>query len=254
MRNVHKLIMTGLMTAMITVGTMAIMIPIPFTGGYIHAGDSMIFLAVLILGWRYGAFSAGVGSAFADILGGYANWAPFTLVIKALMAVLMGIAIEKCMGKKRNTAILSIVTAAFWLVFNFGVKQIVKFNAAANPKGLISEDLTLSQLPAFLEKVQSQLMLAALIIPVFLIIIAIYIKMKENFFIPVHQILGITLAGLWMVFGYYIAGGLILGNFAVSAFSIPANIIQFSLGFLIAALILVALSKTPAYKYFTYRK
>lgn len=254
MKNMHKLILTSLMTAMVTVSTMAIMIPVPFTGGYIHAGDSMIFLAVLILGWRYGAFASGVGSALADMLSGYANWAFFTLVIKGFMAVFMGTAIEKCSGNKRNTAVLSIITAGFWIIFNFGVKQIIKYNAATNAQGLVSEDVTLSQLPAFLDKVQSELMIGALIIPAILIIIAVYVKIKENFLVPIYHILGITLSGLWMVFGYYIAGGLMLGNYAVSAFSIPWNIVQFSLGFLISVLIAAALSKTPVYKYFTYKK
>jgi uncharacterized membrane protein len=96
-------------------------------------------------------------------------------------------------------------------------------------------------------------MLAALLIPVFLIIIAFALKKKEHYSIPLSEILGMTLAGLWMVFGYYIAGGILYGNFAVSAFSIPMNMLQFIIGFLVASLITAALSKTPAVKYFTFR-
>jgi uncharacterized membrane protein len=95
MTNTYKLTLTGLMTAAVTVATMAIMIPVPNTGGYIHAGDSMVFLSVLVLGWRYGAFAAGVGSALADVLSGYMLWAPSTLIIKTLMAVLMGLPSKK---------------------------------------------------------------------------------------------------------------------------------------------------------------
>jgi uncharacterized membrane protein len=94
-------------------------------------------------------------------------------------------------------------------------------------------------------------MLVALLIPVFLIFIALVLKKKEHYSIPMSAILGMTLAGLWMVFGYYIAGGILYGNFAVSAFSIPMNMIQFIIGFLVASLITAALSKTPATKYFS---
>lgn len=34
--------------------------------------------------------AGGVGSALADVLSGYAHWAPFTLIIKGLMGYLVG--------------------------------------------------------------------------------------------------------------------------------------------------------------------
>ena len=61
----------------------------------------MIFLSVLILGKKYGAFASGVGSALADLLGGYAYYAPWTFVVKTLMAVVMGAALEY-LEKKSN--------------------------------------------------------------------------------------------------------------------------------------------------------
>jgi len=251
--NTKKIILTGLMMALVTIATMILMVPVPFTNGYIHLGDSMIFLSVLILGWRYGAVASGVGSALADIFSGYVQWAPWTLCIKGLMALLMGLAIEKCINSKKNIIWLSLATAGFWVVFNMAIKYIINYQAATNAAALMSEDVPdASALEAFINGVQSQLMIAALLIPVFLIIIAIYIRKKEHLVIPVYQILGMTLAGLWMVFGYYIAGGLLYGNFAVSAFSVPWNMVQFVLGFLIAALVTAALLKTPARKYFTY--
>ncbi len=252
--NTKKTILTGLMMALVTVSTMVFIIPVPFTSGYIHLGDSMIFLSVLILGYRYGAVAAGVGSALADVFVGYANWAPWTLCIKGIMALMMGLAIEKCMKSKRNIIYLSIITAAFWGLFNFIVHQIIQSQMASNPQSLLSEDVKdLSALGELINQVQSQLMLVALLIPVFLIIIALYIRKKEHLVIPVYQLLGMTLGGLWMVFGYYIAGGLMYGNFAVSAFSIPWNMVQFVIGFLIAALITAALYKTPIKKFFTYK-
>lgn len=252
--NTKKIILTGLMMALVTVATMVFIIPVPFTSGYIHLGDSMIFLSVLILGWRYGAVAAGVGSALADIFVGYANWAPWTLCIKGIMALMMGLAIEKCMKNKKNIIYLSIITVAFWGVFNFIVQKIIQFQVTSNPQSLLSVDIKdLTALGEFINNIQSQLMFVALLIPAFLIIIALYIRKKEHLVIPVYQLIGMTLGGLWMVFGYYIAGGLMYGNFAVSAFSIPWNMVQFVVGFFIAALITAALYKTPIKKFFTYK-
>jgi len=92
---VMNLVLMGLMTCLVIVTTMFIKIPIPMTQGYVHLGDSMIFLAVLILGKKNGSIAAGVGSAMGDILGGYAVWAPWTLVIKFIMAWILGIFAER---------------------------------------------------------------------------------------------------------------------------------------------------------------
>ena len=245
----NTIIMTGLMMAITTIATMVIAIPVPFTNGYIHLGDSMIFLSVLILGWRYGTVAAGVGSALADLFLGYVHWAPWTLVIKGMMALLMGLVIAKCIGNKRNTVIACFTTAGLWLVFNYAVGRIVSHETTHNPAALLTDEVpTVSELGGFINSMQSQLMLAALLIPVFLIIISLVIRKTEHVVIPLSEILGMTLAGLWMVFGYYIAGGIMYGNFAVSAFSIPMNMIQFVMGFLVAALLRAALSKTPLFK------
>jgi len=251
----NKIILTGLMMALTTIATMVIAVPVPFANGYIHLGDSMVFLSVLVLGWRYGAVAAGVGSALADIFLGYVLYAPWTLCIKAIMAVLMGLVIEKAAGNAKNTLIVAVSTVVVWLGFHFAVNRIIAAEAANNPASLFSEEVTdLSQLGEFLNSMQSQLMVAALAIPVFLLLVTFIVKKKENFAVPLVEVLGMTLAGLWMVFGYYIAGGIMYGSFAVSAFSIPMNMIQFVVGFLVAALLMAALSKTPVIKNFSGRK
>ncbi len=92
---VQTLVMTALMMCLIMVMTIIIRIPVPATQGYIHLGDCMIFLGVLLLGWKYGAVAAGVGSALADLWGGYAMYAPITLVVKFVMAMVVGLFIQR---------------------------------------------------------------------------------------------------------------------------------------------------------------
>ena len=92
---VMRLVLAALMACLILVGTSLFKIPVPMTQGYVHLGDAMIFLAVMLMGKRDGALAAGIGSALGDLLGGYAFWMPWTFVIKFLMAFLMGIFIEK---------------------------------------------------------------------------------------------------------------------------------------------------------------
>ena len=109
----YKLVYTSLMICAVLLGTVIFRIPIPMTQGYVHLGDTMIFLGVLLLGKKEGAAAAGLGSALADILGGYAFWAPWTLLIKIAMAYISGFLIEKAelpkhagSSRKRELAVL----------------------------------------------------------------------------------------------------------------------------------------------------
>jgi uncharacterized membrane protein len=224
--NVEKLILTGLMAALVTVTTVVIPIPVPFTNGYVHPGDSMVFMAVLLLGRGRGALAAGVGSAFADVVLGFFIWAPFTFVIKGGMAFVAGFIIEKCTEKPRNIVISCAFIVGLWVLFDAAVHNFAKYSLNA--------------------------MWLALLVPIVLISIAALLRKKEHIAVPTAHIIGITGGGVFMVFGYYVSGGLIYGNFTAAALSIPANIAQFAVGFLLAALLSAALRNTSAKRYFMY--
>lgn len=91
----RQLVITALMVTLVLVGTIMIRVPIPLTQGYVHLGDAMIYLGVLLLGRKNGTIAAGLGSAMGDILGGFAFWAPWTLAIKMLMAYVTGLLIDR---------------------------------------------------------------------------------------------------------------------------------------------------------------
>lgn len=97
--NVVEIITTGLWIAVVTVITMAVVIPIPFTQGYVNLGDSAVFLGVFLLGRKNGTIAAGIGSGLADLLLGYSAFAPFTLIIKAGMAFIFGTFLMVSAGK-----------------------------------------------------------------------------------------------------------------------------------------------------------
>ena len=125
------------------------------------------------------------------------------------------------MKSRRNTTLVAVAIAATWLVFNFLTVLIVKNTASANPAALTSDTVSVGQVSGLVSKMESQMMVVSLIIPLLLVIIALLVRRKRQIASPVYHILGITLAGFWMVFGYFVAGGLMYGNFAVSALSIP---------------------------------
>lgn len=125
----EKLVMTALMMALVVVMTMLIRVPVVATDGYIHLGDSMIFFSVLLLGWKRGAVAAGVGSALADILASYAIYAPITLVVKGLMAVVMGLCIDYGIkkgftkGKMQAIEIVSMIVSGLFMVLGYYIAE-----------------------------------------------------------------------------------------------------------------------------------
>ena len=78
---------------------------IPTYNGYVHVGDGFIFLAACLLPLPYSVFVGAIGAMLADLLTGFAIWAPGSMVIKALVALLFS-----SKGKKiltlRNTLML----------------------------------------------------------------------------------------------------------------------------------------------------
>ncbi len=83
---VRLLATTAIFSAMITVMTAFIgHIPIGTNGGYIHFGDSLIFLAASILPTPYALFAAAIGGGLADLLTA-PIWTPATIIIKIIIA------------------------------------------------------------------------------------------------------------------------------------------------------------------------
>jgi uncharacterized membrane protein len=93
-----RIVFTALFAALCCVATLVIAIPSPT--GYVNLGDGFVLLSAFILGPVYGAIAAGVGTALADLLCGYAIYAPATLIVKGLMGLAAGLIFRSLTGKK----------------------------------------------------------------------------------------------------------------------------------------------------------
>ena len=85
--SVHRLSWAAAATAVTFLMTVLPKIPIPL--GYAHLGDAVIFLIALLLPRRDAAMAAAIGSALADLLGGFPIWVLPTLLIKAGMVFIV---------------------------------------------------------------------------------------------------------------------------------------------------------------------
>lgn len=102
---IRKLVLSALMAALCTVMTMVIQVPSPMQG-YVNLGDCAVLISAWMLGPLYGGAAAGIGSALADLLSGYAHYVPGTFAIKFLMAVAAAL-ILRAMTKKAPSAMLA---------------------------------------------------------------------------------------------------------------------------------------------------
>lgn len=120
---IKNLVFAALLAALACVATLVLTVPSP-TGGYMNLGDTVVVLSAYLLGPWWGAAAAGIGSMLADLFAGYPAYAPATLVIKAVMALLAAV-LYKALGKK-NWAFLVCAVAAeavmvvgYWLYDGF---------------------------------------------------------------------------------------------------------------------------------------
>ena len=147
----REIVFTGLMTALVFIATFVPHIPIPL--GYAHLGDAVIFLLALLVPRRPALIAACLGSALADLLGGFALWAVPTIVIKYSMAeIVYRIAPQgRAMGQGR--IVTALLLSSLWMAFAYTLAGAVLYDgvtaALAATPGLLAEGIV-NSIAAFL--------------------------------------------------------------------------------------------------------
>lgn len=141
--NTKKVCMTGLFMALICVSTLFFKVPIP--GGYAHLGNGFIFLAAALLGNTGGMIAAGVGSALADLLGGWYIWILPTLIIKCIMGFLVAFIAPKKFTVISPKTLAAIIIGMVEMVAGYFIAGIFLMDTAAASAtqipGLVAEDV-----------------------------------------------------------------------------------------------------------------
>ena len=116
-----KVSYASIMISLVAVSTLIVRLPVTVTGGYLHFGDAAVMLSGILFGPFVGALAGGIGSSLADVLGGYAHWAPFTLVIKGLEGLIIGLASRK-FNKNYIIIIFAVISGVFMALSYFIVE------------------------------------------------------------------------------------------------------------------------------------
>ena len=104
-QNKIKLIcITGVFTALAFVFTAYL--HIPSHTGYTHIGDGIIYLSACILPLPYGIFVGVCSGLLADLLSGFAIWAPGTAIIKLLTVLFFSSKTQKILSLRNCLALI----------------------------------------------------------------------------------------------------------------------------------------------------
>lgn len=118
--SIQKIILSAVFCALVFAATW-VSIPAPLVGN-INLGDGVLLVGAWILGCPWAVFACTAGAVLCDLVGGYALYAPATLIIKALMvvvAVYIPKAFEKLHLHARIARILGAIAAEFLMILGY---------------------------------------------------------------------------------------------------------------------------------------
>ena len=109
--------MSGIFSALVFVITAYL--HIPTYNGYVHCGDGIIFIAACILPMPYSIIIGVLGAMLADLLTGFAIWAPGSMIIKGLLALLFTCKSNKILTKRNLVMLLpaALISAAGYYLY-----------------------------------------------------------------------------------------------------------------------------------------
>ena len=116
-----RIVIAAMFAAMIAVMTAFVQIKTP-TGGYVHLGDSMIYLAASFLPLPYAVLAAAIGGGIADLLV-YPETIIYTVIIKAINAVFFSAKDTKLLTK-RNA--LMTIPSGLVTVVGYSISKLIR--------------------------------------------------------------------------------------------------------------------------------
>lgn len=122
-KNVKKITLTGVFSAMIFVLTMFVKVTVP--SGYVHFGDAMIYVCAVLLGSPWALIAGAIGEGLADVAGGFAMYAPATVIIKVIIALIFSLCKDENKLLTVKSGIMTIPAALVTVGGYFAADMII---------------------------------------------------------------------------------------------------------------------------------
>lgn len=235
-RGAIKASVTAVFTALVAAATMVFSIYVPATRGYFNIGETMVYTTAILFGPLIGALAGGIGSMISDVLLGYSQYAPGTLVIKAAEGAIVGYLGSRFYKLKveANWKIASILIGLLAAVL---VGSVGAAYYAGPTEASIGFPGTGQTTIDFDVPIAAWVVLGALL---FIVVASLGFSREPRSSFLVFAVLA---GGAEMVLGYFLYEMNILGLGWAALAEVPFNIGQVSVGLLVAMPLVRAIKK-----------
>jgi len=224
--DVKTVAMTAVFISLVFVFTIIVTIAIPATKGFWNVGEAGVYIAAILAGPIIGAVAGGIGSALADIVLGYAIYAPGTLIIKGSEGFIVG-GLYKILGDK-ETGRRDIPMTLAVLICCSGLLSGMLYIYGSRV-GVITVELPLALFDTSII-LQIHYILLLLVVILITIISVLLLVFGGKRMIMIYSCL---VGGFVMVLGYFLYETLLVGG-EVALVEVVPNFIQVIMGILIA--------------------
>jgi uncharacterized membrane protein len=109
--------LSAVVGAAVAVATMAISIPMGL--GFLNFGEVVIYTAAFLFGGVVGGLGGGIGAAVADVVLGYAFYAPITLVAKGIEGYVVG----RLAGESTRSKAIAVAAGAPFMIVAYVIAR-----------------------------------------------------------------------------------------------------------------------------------
>jgi uncharacterized repeat protein (TIGR04002 family) len=138
-KSLMKITYTAIFTTMIVLATSVLKFSTGLGEGYIHLGDSVIYLAACLLPFPYCLIAGALGGALADIISGFAIWSIPTMIIKMLNVLPFALICKRYKSNKilsKQTTLMTIVSGIITILGYF-ITECILYSVASATLSLI---------------------------------------------------------------------------------------------------------------------
>lgn len=132
---VQAIVLGGLFAAVVLGATL---LRVPMGRSYFHLGEAVIYATAVVFGRWYGGVAGAIGSAIADVLSGFAFWAPVTVIVKGIEGYVVGTIGHEA---KPLRAFLAMLVGAVILVAGYGIAAYFMLGVGGVPTEVIGDTI-----------------------------------------------------------------------------------------------------------------
>ncbi len=142
-KSLFKITYTAIFTAVILLATSVIKFSTGLGKGYIHFGDSIIYLTACVLPFPYCLIAGALGGALADILSGFAVWSVPTAIIKMMNILPFALVCRKEKSGKilnKKTALMPVISGII-TILGYSVAECILYSVASATLSIIGNTI-----------------------------------------------------------------------------------------------------------------